>query len=85
MGNSAVFGEFFGLDGVLWNLRNIMKNIANFGIGFLFLFKIIKTLFKAEEAFSFSFFKSFLVSGVLIQISRFFCATMIDISTVSIA
>ncbi len=85
LGNSAVFGEFFGLDGVLWNLRNIMKNIANFGIGFLFLFKIIKTLFKAEEAFSFSFFKSFLVSGVLIQISRFFCATMIDISTVSIA
>ena len=37
--NSLVYGETFGFDGLLWNLRNIVKNISNFGLGFLLLWK----------------------------------------------
>jgi hypothetical protein len=30
LSNSFIFGDAFGIDNLLWNLRNICKNIANF-------------------------------------------------------
>ena len=34
--NSLVYWEVFYFDAVLWQLWNIMRNLANFGLGFIF-------------------------------------------------
>ncbi|NOZ44151.1 MAG: hypothetical protein GXP45_03285 [bacterium] len=86
MTNSFVYASFMGLDSFLWQIRNIMKNFANFTIGFLFLFYIFKGIF-SKDGNRGTFVKekivSFLVAGILIQMSWFLFAAVIDLSTVA--
>lgn len=86
MSNDFVYGSFMNLDSFLWQMRNIMKNFANFTIGFLFLFYLIKSMFSKEDT-PMTFIKNkilaFLVAGILIQMSWFLVGATLDISTVA--
>ncbi|MBQ7074175.1 hypothetical protein IJM86_03820 [bacterium] len=81
-----IYGEAIGFDTILWNLRNIVKNLSNFGLGFLFVYQIFTYIFsqggdvksKLPEQI-----KKCFIAGVLIQISWFLMATLIDISTIA--
>lgn len=89
--NSLVYGSFLHLDAALWNIWNIMKNYANFALWFIFIFTIVKNLF----AWSFggnsdpikwakdTVVKTF-IAWVLVQMSRFIVAALIDLSTILI-
>jgi hypothetical protein len=43
--NGMVYGSYINLDAPLWKFWNIMKNFANFALGFLVLWSIIKSIF----------------------------------------
>jgi hypothetical protein len=45
MTNDIVYGSFLHLDASLWTLWNIMKNFANFALGFMVIFAVVKNLF----------------------------------------
>lgn len=85
LSNQFIFGETLWIDGILWDLWNIVKNLSNFGLWFLFLYQIIHNLLSIKEQFKFDFFKKLFIAGIGIQISWFACATILDISTVWIA
>lgn len=86
--NSLVYGSWLHLDAPLWSLRNIMKNIANFMLWWLVLFSILRNLLSAVSKSSdnkwapFNIIKNTLISGILIQMSRFLVAAIIDLSSV---
>lgn len=88
--NSLVFGKFLHLDAALWNIWNIMKNFANFTLWFVFIFTIVVNLFKwaLEKADPMKNAKdtvtATLVAWVLIQMSWFLVAVLIDLSTILI-
>ena len=90
--NSLIYGSFLHLDVALWHIWNIMKNFANFTLWFIFVFTIVKNLF----AWSFgsstydpvkwakdTIVKT-LIAWVLVQMSRFLVAALIDLSTILI-
>lgn len=91
MSNDLVYGAFLNLDSSLWNLWNIMKNLANFALWFILVFTIVKNLFKwwisNEDPIqgAKNTVLSTLVAWVLIQMSRFLIAVMIDLSTIGTA
>lgn len=64
-----------------------MKNFANFALGFLVLFAIIKNIFafgKADDKRKpQKIIVQTLIAGVLVQISRFVMAALVDLSTVA--
>lgn len=85
--NSWVYGSFLHLDASLWSLWNIMKNFANFALWFFVLYAIVKNIFYAfkdnnDEWSPLSVIKKTLIAGVLIQMSWFLMAVMIDLSTI---
>lgn len=88
--NSLVYGSFLHLDAALWNIWNIMKNFANFALWFLFVFTIVVNLFKGANGKSDPMenaiwtVKSTLLAGVLVQMSWFIVAVLIDLSTILI-
>lgn len=43
--NTMVYASVFHLDAPLWKFWNMMKNFANFTLGFMVLFAIIKNFF----------------------------------------
>lgn len=43
--NGMVYGSYFQLDSALFTFWNIVKNFANFALGFLFLRSILKYIF----------------------------------------
>lgn len=85
MDNSLIYWEVFHLDVPLWKFWNIVKNLANFTLGFMVLFTILKNVFnlgkKVEDVKK--IITNTLIAGVLIQASRFLTAALIDISTVA--
>lgn len=91
MSNDLIYGAFLNLDSSLWNLWNIMKNLANFALWFILVFTIVKNLFKwwisNEDPIqgAKNTVLSTLVAWVLIQMSRFLIAVMIDLSTIGTA
>ena len=90
--NSLIYGSFLHLDAALWNVWNIMKNFANFALWFIFIFTIVRNLF----AWSFGgstydpvqgakkVIEKTLISWVLVQMSWFIVAALIDLSTILI-
>ena len=79
--NSLVYWEVFGFDAVLWKLWNIVKNLANFTLWFIFLFKIFKYLIDWKEKVKDIILKA-LIAWIWIQASWFIMATLIDASTI---
>ena len=48
--NSLVYGEIFWFDAVLWNLWNFVRNLANFWLWFIFVYKIFEYLVKWQKS-----------------------------------
>ena len=81
--NSLVYGEAFKFDVVLWQLWVIVRNIANFGLGFIFIFKIFQFLIKWQKWDDIKkLIISTLIAWVWIQASWFIMAALIDVSTI---
>ena len=91
MTNDFVYGSFLNLDSSLWNLWNMMKNLANFALWFILIFTIVKNLFKWSLAKEDTLKNAkdlvlnTLFAWVLIQMSWFLIAVMIDLSTIGTA
>ena len=93
MTNDFVYGSFLHLDRALWQLWNIMKNFANFTLWFILLFTIVKNLFKwsfgSSEGDPIKAAKDTiihtLIAWVLVQMSWFLMAAMLDLSTIATA
>ncbi|MFZ2150871.1 MAG: hypothetical protein WAZ12_03885 [Candidatus Absconditicoccaceae bacterium] len=86
MDNSLVYGSVFHLDAPLWKFRNIMKNFANYTLGFVLLYQILKGLFSLkgiDKNEIFGIIKKILLAGILIQASRFILSAVVDISTIA--
>lgn len=79
--NSLVYWEVFWFDAVLWQLWNIVKNLANFALWFFFLYKIFKYLISWKESVKEILLRA-LIAWIWIQASWFIMATLIDASTI---
>ncbi len=86
MDNSLVLGQVFHLDRPLRQFRRIMTNFANFALGFIVLFYILKYVVgvKDESSEVFGIIKKALIAGIGIQASRFIMLAMLDISNIAI-
>jgi hypothetical protein len=87
MDNNFIYGSILYLDAPLWKMRNMMKNFANFALGFLFLWSILKYIFFQEdrqgsEGSPFTIIKNALIGGVLIQMSWFLLGAILDVATI---
>ncbi len=88
--NTLVYASVFKLDAPLRQFWNMMKNFANFTLGFMVLYAIIKSIFSNTWQWSFKDEKSplgiikvTLIAGILVQASRFLLAALVDISTIA--
>lgn len=82
MSNDFIYASGLGLDKTLFTMWNYMKNIANFTLGFLLVYKIAKSLF-TKDAFSIKKeLPNFLLASILLNMSWFLMGTLIDISNV---
>ncbi|HOQ78650.1 MAG TPA: hypothetical protein PLW94_00270 [Candidatus Absconditabacterales bacterium] len=88
MTNNILYGSFLHLDASLWALWNIMKNFANFALGFFVLFAIVRNIVSgpfgkdAGERKPIKVIQKTLVAGVLIQASWFLMGAVVDVSTI---
>lgn len=86
--NTLVYWSFLHLDASLWSLWNIMKNFANFALWFFVLFAIVRNIFTApfggsgDKRSPQKIITKTLIAWVLIQMSWFLMAAVIDISTI---
>ena len=84
--NEWVYGETIWLDVVLWQYRNVVKNMANFGLWFYFVYEVWKSVLhmngvdKIKDKLVW-----LLIAWVWIQASWFMTAVVIDISTVTLS
>ena len=82
--NEWVYWETIWLDAILWQYRNIIKNIANFGLWFYFIYQILRWVIddavKIKDKLVW-----LLVAWVWIQASWFMTAVVIDISTITLS
>lgn len=84
MTNQFVYGEFINLDVILYQMWNVAKNFANFGLGFFFIYQIFSYFFGEEQGLSkiWSVLSKIIIAAVGIQMSWFLVAAVLDISTV---
>lgn len=83
MTNSFIYGEALHFDVFLWKIWQITRNIANFWLGFIFLYEILKYMLNPSETKTpMSIIKDLLKSGIVIQLSWFAIMVLVDISTV---
>lgn len=81
--NSLIYAETFDFDAVLRKLWNIMRNLANFWLWFLFIWKIFEYLKWGQKTDEIKkLLTSALIAWVWIQASRFALAALIDVSTI---
>ena len=81
--NSLVYGEIFWFDAVLWNLWNFVRNLANFWLWFIFVYKIFEYLVKWQKSWDMKkILISALIAWIWIQASWFLMAALIDVSTI---
>ena len=85
--NNWVYGEILWWDVLLWKFWNVMKNIANFGLWFYFVYVIFKWLVSKEGITQNlkNIIIWLLVAWVWIQASWFFTAVIVDVSTITLA
>jgi len=82
--NTMVYGEIFHMDAPLRQFRNLCKNFANFALWFMILYEIIKSVITIDEVKKpMETIKKAIFAGILIQMSWFIVAALIDISTVA--
>ena len=85
MDNSLVYGEIFGLDAALFKFWSIMKNFANFALGFIFVWSILKYIFDMKSGKGTNpkdLIVKLLIASIGINTSWFILGALIDLSTV---
>lgn len=86
--NKWIYGEVLWWDALLWKLRNVMKNIANFWLWFYFVYTVFKWLIQQGKEDITKKLKDvilwLLIAWVWIQASWFVTAAVIDVSTVTL-
>ena len=86
--NKWVYGEVIWLDVILWQYRNVVKNMANFGLWFYFIYEIWMWILNKSNS-GIDKLKNklvwLLVAGIWIQASWFMTAVVIDISTITLS
>ncbi len=84
LSNEFVYWSVFFLDDTLWMFWNMMKNFANYIIGFVFLAAIFFYIinYKQEKFNPKSLLPKFLIAAVWVQASWFIIAALIDLSTI---
>ena len=91
MTNELVYWSFMNMDQVLWNLWNVVKNLANFTLWFLLIFTIVKNIFGVVKddakplKNAIDTIKNLLIAGVLVQMSWFLVWAAFDLSAVATA
>ena len=89
MDNNMVFGRAFFLETSLWNMRQVMRNFANFALWWLFLFALLRNIFvsmKGDEDplngtwWIKSIIPKLLIATILIQSSFFMMRAIVDIA-----
>lgn len=81
--NSFVYAEVFSFDTVLWQLWNIVRNLANYALWFLFVYKIFNFLTTGQKSSDIgNLLRSTLIAWIWIQASWFLLAVLIDISNI---
>lgn len=85
--NNWVYGEAIGLDALLRQYRNVIKNIANFCLWGYFVYTIFKALIKKDDISKKikDILLWLMVAGVWIQASWFLTAAVLDVSTITLA
>jgi hypothetical protein len=75
MTNDIVYGGFLHLDTTLWTFWNAMKNFANFLLGLLVLYSVLRYLLSSvkvsQKLKPLDIIKKTLIGGILIQMSWF--------------
>ena len=86
--NDFVYGSFMHLDVILWKIWNFSRTVANFLIGFIFVFAIFKYLVSVSDK-NISVLKTYLpkvaLGTLIVNSSWFLIWVLIDISTLLIA
>jgi hypothetical protein len=84
MDNSLVYGDAFFLTNALFKFRQIIRTFANYTIGLYFVWSILAAFFwnKLENVFS-GLIKNVAIAAVLVNMSRWMIAALIDLSTVA--
>lgn len=86
MDNTLVYGDIFYLDKALWQFWQMIRTFANFALGFIFIASIIISFFGAEKKFEKisvkTIIKKLFLAGILINMSWFIVAALLDLSTV---
>lgn len=81
--NSFVYWEIFWFDAVLWQLWNIVRNLANFALGFIFIFYIFQYLIIQKKDYGPKrIIVRSLIAWIWIQASWFIMAVLVDVSTI---
>lgn len=82
--NTMVYGSIFHMDTPLRQFRNLCKNFANFGLWFMIIAAVGKSVFsKWWTKPVVDTIKKAIIAGIVIQLSRFLVAAIIDISTIA--
>lgn len=86
MTNSFIYGEALHFDVFLWKIWQITRNIANFWLGFIFFYEILKYVLNPSATKTpMSIIKDVFKTGVAIQLSWFAIMVIVDVSTVLFA
>lgn len=80
--NSLVYWKFFSFDAVLWQLWIIVRNLANYTLGFIFIYKIFRYLINNSKEKVKDIIIRALIAWIWIQASWFFMGALIDLSTI---
>ncbi len=82
--NKWVYGEILWWDALLWRFWNVMKNIANFGLWFYFVYELFKWVIKGVKNLKEKILW-LLIAWIWIQASWFFTAVVVDVSTITLS
>lgn len=82
MSNELIYGSILKLDTYLWTIWNVMKNIANFIMGFMVLFMTLRYLLFLGES-PVKLIPKLLLAGILVNMSRFIVGALLDIATIA--
>jgi hypothetical protein len=87
MTNQFIYFEAINMSSFLWRVWNIIRSMANYAVGVIFLWNIIKAVMSAEFGVSklFEVLKKVVIAVIGINISRFVIALMVDLSIVGAA
>lgn len=86
--NKWVYGWILWWDVLLWRFWNVVKNIANFGLWFYFVYEIFKGFIDFKRQITDNLKKKILwllVAWVWIQASWFLTAVVVDVSTITLS